>query len=540
MRFRHVATSWLCLGSMLASVTSPLIADTANQVDAAVQIDLGNGQTVELLTVKPATFMQGSLADEAGREDDELQHKVTLTKEFLISKYPITVGQFRRFVEEAGYKTEAESGPSGGFGLVGDKLEQRPEFNWKNPGYAVTDQHPVTIVTVADAIAFNAWLSRKAGRTIQLPSESQWEFACRAGSDSRFYSGNSDADFDAIGWSKQNAMSAMPVGQKQPNAWGLYDMSGNVYEWCGDFYGSYGSEDAIDPQVRTAPSGQPARVVLRGGSYLRFPKRCRSAARYRADSGTRNAENGFRVVALITAPSDTPPANAEQPAPPVYPSSPASNSPTGHTDASGHAYAQVDPTHGNANDHQTHSGLRFLPFGMLCLFGFGAIALGVLALTFLRRVPRLQSQPIPPTAPIDSFMVNPQPQSMRLVHDGFWLNTVDYMLGSTIFYHYLVANQRIDGSVVVDTDNEQFVYTGNKPNGIAIDAVELPDASRGGNRRGGTRGGSKRSGRHTDNRSSTYADDDREETGPEENEEETSSDRALLSDREATGFPPAY
>ena len=159
---------------------------------------------------------------------------------------------------------------SGGFGLVGDKLEQRPEFNWKNPGYPVTDQHPVTIVTVADTIAFNEWLSKKAGRTIQLPSESQWEFACRAGTGSRFYSGDDDSNLDAIGWSKQNATSPMPVGQKQPNAFGLYDMSGNVYQWCGDFYGPYGSDDATDPQVRTAPSGQPARVVLRDRKSTRL------------------------------------------------------------------------------------------------------------------------------------------------------------------------------------------------------------------------------------------------------------------------------
>jgi len=179
---------------------------------------------------------------------------------------------------------------------------------------------------------------------------------------------------------------------------------------------------------------------------------------------------------------------------------------------------------------------------MLCLFGFGAIAFGVLALTFLRRLRPLQPQSIVPAAPVDSFMVNPQPQSMRLAHDGFWLNTVDYMMGSTIFYHYLVSNRRVDGSVVVDSDNEQFVYTGNKPDGISIDAVELPAASRGGNRRGGLRGGPNRSGRHSGHRGgASNANDYREETELEETEsEKTSPDRELLADRESTGFPPAY
>ena len=131
MRPTAIAILLACFSLIFANRNS-LVAS-----EPSLQIDLGDGQVVELILVKPASFMQGSSTDEAGREEDELQHKVTLTKEFFISKYPITVVQFRRFVEETGYKTEAESGPSGGFGLVGDKLEQRPEFNWKNPGYPV-------------------------------------------------------------------------------------------------------------------------------------------------------------------------------------------------------------------------------------------------------------------------------------------------------------------------------------------------------------------------------------------------------------------
>ena len=223
----RIRLSWILLLCCLSQ--SPITAEEP------LVIDLGEGASIELVRISKGQFTQGSPESEQGREIDEAAREVTLSSDFYLGTTPVTVGQFRRFVVETNHKTEAESGPSGGFGVVGGELVQQPHFNWRNPGYAQTDEHPVTIVTFVDATAFLNWLSGKSGRTMILPTEAQWEYACRAGSAARFYNGDDDTAMDAIGWSQKNAPSSpMPVKQKQPNAFGLYEMSGNVYEWCQD------------------------------------------------------------------------------------------------------------------------------------------------------------------------------------------------------------------------------------------------------------------------------------------------------------------
>ena len=268
--------------------------------DKESSLDLGADVKLAVVSIQPGAFKQGSPSSETGRNSDETQHEVSVKHAFLMSKYPVTVVQFARFIEETKYRTEAESGPSGGFGFDGKVLIQKKEYTWQNPGFKQTDAHPVVLVSWHDALEFCNWLAKKSGKKIMLPSEAQWEYACRAGSETRYYNGEKDSDAEEIAWFKKNAEGAThPVGAKKPNEFGLFDMCGGVYQWCRDQYQPYkeepGTEAAVDDPV-VEKSDDKIRRVLRGGSFLKDARNCRSASRYRNDPRSRNADNGFRIV----------------------------------------------------------------------------------------------------------------------------------------------------------------------------------------------------------------------------------------------------
>lgn len=263
--------------------------------DGAVSLDLGDGVSLDCVAIPAGSFKQGSPVSETGRNPDEMQHEVKIKNGFWMSKYPVTVVQFTRFVTETKYRTEAETGPSGGFGYDGHALVQKKEYSWRNPGFKQTDAHPVVLVTWYDAAAFCEWLSKKSGKTIKLPTEAQWEYACRAKTTTRFYSGDKDEDAEDIAWLKSNSDGTThPVGAKKANDFGLFDLSGGIYQWCRDIYAPY-TDSSDDKPVLDVVEGRPRRV-LRGGSFLKDSKNCRSAARYRNDAKSRNADNGFRIV----------------------------------------------------------------------------------------------------------------------------------------------------------------------------------------------------------------------------------------------------
>ena len=259
-------------------------------------LNLGADVTLSLVLIRAGEFVQGSSPSEPDRNNDELQRQVTLTKDFYLGQYPVTRRQFERFVQATGYRTEAERGPSGGFGWDGEKVVQRRDFNWRNPGFSQTPDHPVTGVTWEDARAFCDWLSKQTGKRCSLPTEAEWEYACRTESTNRWQLEADTAPVTNTGWHKRNSgNSTHPVGQLSANGWGLYDMAGNVNQWCLDWYAPYLPGPGKDPVVVETPRDPPPRRVLRGGSWAREPKWGRAAARYQNSPGSRNPDNGFRV-----------------------------------------------------------------------------------------------------------------------------------------------------------------------------------------------------------------------------------------------------
>jgi formylglycine-generating enzyme len=262
-----------------------------NQVPKSLRI---NG--IDLVLIPHGEFVQGSPTSEPGREADEGVRRVTISSDFYMSETPITRGQWQRFVDETRHRTEAEQGTSGGYGMQNGRLVQGKHFTWRNPGFAQGDDHPVVMVTWNDAQAFCRWLSGRSRRRITLPSETQWEYACRAGSKELRYA----QPLNAVAWHRGNADGRThPAGQKQANAWGLKDMYGPVWQWCDDWYAPYDGGVLKDPIQNNSELSDKPRRVLRGGSFLSDPNRARSAERYRNDARSRNADNGFRVVASV-------------------------------------------------------------------------------------------------------------------------------------------------------------------------------------------------------------------------------------------------
>jgi len=445
----------------LVSLTA--LAPLRAQNENLVRIDLGGGQTMELVRIEAGTFQQGSPANEPGRGADETQHKVTLTRPFLLGKYPVTRAQFERFVAETHYRTDAESGPSGGFGWDGAQLTQRKDFTWRSPGFSQTGDHPVTLITFRDASAFLQWLSRKSGRTFALPSEAQWEYAARGGA-------TTIPTADAVAWYKGNAAnSTHPVGQKALNAWGLGDMLGNVWEWCEDWYAPYPAGDANDPLQRDSTLSDKSRRILRGGSWLREAKFSRPATRYRNDAASRNADNGFRVMTFDTsAPAAPPPRVAVAQATPtrVQPSVLIAQ-PTPSITESGRIRittpaASSNPFHLTSEPKPASSGFSF---AWLLLLPF----LGVV-IYIIRTIVRAISGNMGGSGSTGNFRYMPgQPLRVRLVDDGFWVVGDGLGAGTPLLCRYEANGQSQQTEVNYEGGPQgQFVFTGGRPANVSV------------------------------------------------------------------------
>jgi len=266
----------------------------------------------EMVILPAGSFEMGSPASEAGRQDSESpQHRVSI-RSFAAGKLEVTRGQFAAFVKDSGHNASNEC-----YTFEGGKYEKRSGRNWQNPGYSQADSHPVVCVNWDDAKAYVAWLSRKTGKNYRLLSEAEWEYAARAGTSTARYWGESPDQacgyanvMDATGksqvpgvtWEVHNCTDGhaytAPGGSFKPNAFGLYDMIGNAWEWTEDCWNKTYSGAPSDGSAWTTGECSVGRV-LRGGSWLSTPQGARSAHRNRSGTTGRSSDYVFRLARML-------------------------------------------------------------------------------------------------------------------------------------------------------------------------------------------------------------------------------------------------
>jgi formylglycine-generating enzyme required for sulfatase activity len=246
----------------------------AERLQAQSPKEITNSIGMKLVLIPKGTFMMGSPESEEGRKENETQHEVTISKDYYLGVTEVTQAQYEK--------------------VIG-----------KNPSYyqgAIVGNEnadlPVEQVSWDDAVEFCKKLSElpeeiKAGRVYRLPTEAQWEYACRAGSKTAYSFDDEEGLLPEHGWFNRNSSNRThTVGLLEPNAWGLYDMHGNVWEWCSDWYEEYPKGAVGDP---TGPS-KGAHRVFRGGSWSDVAASCGSGDRSWDDPSFRGSILGFRLA----------------------------------------------------------------------------------------------------------------------------------------------------------------------------------------------------------------------------------------------------
>ena len=272
---------WESSGSVMPNRNGPISYTVALKKKPTFNgtVTLPGGVELKMVKIKAGSFMMGSPVGELGRSDIEKQHQVTLTRDFWLGETEVTQSQYEAVMN-------------------------------KNPSYFKKGgDYPVETVTWDEAMEFCRRLTqieRDAGRLPKgyeytLPTEAQWEYACRAGTKTALNNGRNLTDekyncenLKEVAWYDyhNNESSTHPVRKKRENQWGLYDMHGNVLEWCSDWLGSYSDGPATDPTGLSAGSYR----VLRGGSWVNFARRCRSACRFNYDPSDSDNFVGFRLA----------------------------------------------------------------------------------------------------------------------------------------------------------------------------------------------------------------------------------------------------
>ena len=259
-----------------ASLLMPLIVQLLTAQASAnpeITVDLPGGATMDFVWIQPGTFVMGSPGTEQERYPNEgPQHEVTISQGFYLGKYEVTQGQWESVMTTAPWSGRSE--------------------------VQISAINPAVYISWNDVSDFIQVLNEGAGTEIyRFPTEAEWEYACRAGTTTPWSSGDSKADLWDYAWFKDNSYDlgeqyGHQVGTKLPNPWGLYDMHGNVYEWCQDWLGDYSSGAQTDPNGPTVGSER----VLRSGRVASLAQHARSARRGGYPPDTRYPYNGARLL----------------------------------------------------------------------------------------------------------------------------------------------------------------------------------------------------------------------------------------------------
>jgi formylglycine-generating enzyme required for sulfatase activity len=268
------------------------------------------GDCPEMVALPAGEFMMGSPESERGRQDVEgLPRPVVISRRIAIGKFEVTLDQFSVFVAETGMKVDNRCRVL--VAIDGSSLNWGPlEASFRKPGFATTGSHPVVCISWHDAQDYIVWLRHRTGKPYRLPTESEWEYAARAGSNTSYSFGNDEtalcayarfADLDSqFGWrttchSKIAAYGPLPVGSLKPNPWGLFDMHGNAGEWVEDCWTPKVPDIPTDGSSFSLPGGCDMGVV-RGGSFTSRARRTRSAMRVPVRTALQFFNSGFRVA----------------------------------------------------------------------------------------------------------------------------------------------------------------------------------------------------------------------------------------------------
>jgi formylglycine-generating enzyme len=301
------------------SVAFLIVASFSGWVHAADQVTKPEQRTIPGINISLVKLSKGSVvmglpADSPESEPDESPPtKVTFTNDFWLGTTEVTVAQWRYFADVTGHISDAEVADAGLYLIKKKAGEKQRGLSWRNPGYPQEENHPVVGISWNDAQQFCRWLTEREGAAgrlptgyvYTLPTEAQWEYACRAGKDGEIENVN-----DYAWYRDTSGGTTHPVGTKKPNAWGLYDMQGNVWEWVHDWYGRYPGGEVVD---YTGPASANDRNVisphheLRGGGKGDPPGHgISSKNRWSTTGNTQNDWVGLRVALAIIPPPAAP------------------------------------------------------------------------------------------------------------------------------------------------------------------------------------------------------------------------------------------